>query len=218
MIRSPRRHEGPPKRPEQTSISTMSLALGQGEEDLQLDITCLWESLGCISLKSPMMSTIAKLQLPPRGLSQLLSISQQWWERLLLPGIQSSNKVNNMNYNSEHLRILNMLLAGQRAHTWSIARTHAHTHSRTHALMYHLYPRTLIWIPFHNSLGMAINWYLFCWVKACVLLLSRHFNSLFPLIRKRTNIMNLSWPWLANQVLKNLKKVSSMKQLTISNL
>lgn len=41
MIRSPRRHEGPPKRPEQTTLSSTSLALGAEKEDMRLDITCL---------------------------------------------------------------------------------------------------------------------------------------------------------------------------------
>lgn len=34
MIRSPRRHEGPPKRPEQTTISTTGLAFGAAREGL----------------------------------------------------------------------------------------------------------------------------------------------------------------------------------------
>lgn len=176
-------------------------------------------SRGAGFLKAPMMSAVARLQLPPRSLSQLLSISQQWWERLLPPGIWSSNRVNNVNYNSKDLRMLNMLLTVQnKPCCHSMAKMNfANTH--THTLYIHVYVFTIqasvwafIWIPLHFVLKVAaIHWYPCCWMKPYALF-SRPSPVLSPCSQKVTY-----WePFLAgNLSSENSKTVSPKEWLTI---
>lgn len=96
MIRSPRRHEGPPKRPEQTTIPTTSLAFGAEKEghEIRHNISLREPrvnvySQGSAFLKKPVTSAIARLQLVPKKCPHIAAASSSGrnWKHTSTPEV-----------------------------------------------------------------------------------------------------------------------------------